>query len=60
MQRRSERTLLCLEPMLQDLLIAHQTKSECLTPSEYVRKLLIEKFREDGTLTQEMFNKMFI
>jgi hypothetical protein len=59
MQRRSERTLVCLEPMLQDLLIQHQQESECLTTSEYVRKLLIEKFRADGTLTQEMFNKMF-
>ena len=58
MEKRSERTLVCLEPTLNQKWFEESVKMN-LTTSEYVRKLLLDKFMEEGVLTQEEFNKMF-
>lgn len=58
-QRRTERTILCLERTLNDVL-QDSSRKEGMTPSEYVRKMLIEKFRGDGSLTEDAFNRMVL
>lgn len=58
-QRRTKRTLLCLEPVIDDLLQKEAAK-EGKSPSEYVRTLLIKKFRDEELLTYEMFQQILL
>lgn len=57
-QRRSERIVINVEPLIASAYKTMITQLSLGNPSEYGRKLIIDDLKECGMLTDEMIAKM--